>query len=171
MKFFVRSIQVFLVCFFVFSTIVVVALILPTQAQAQTTSAWKGVCVGTGAASDVATIQGFQCLIGNVLSVAITLLGLAGFAMLIIGSFKYMLYGSSAKGTEDGKNTITFAIAGLILALSAYFILQIIAAFTGISSLTNFQISTAAPNNSYNNQLQHLHDTGRLTPGSQSTTP
>ncbi len=108
----------------------------PVYAQTQ---AWTGVCVA-GPDNDVATIQGFQCLVANVLSIAITGIGLAGFVMLIIGAFKYLLSGGNAKGAEDGKNTMTFAVIGLVVALSAFFILRILAEFTGVRSILNFTI-------------------------------
>jgi hypothetical protein len=88
----------------------------------------------------VATIQGFQCLIGNVLSVAITLIGLAAFVMMIYGSFRYMLSGGNTKGIEDARHTITYAVVGIVLALSAYIILNLIAAFTGVEEITKFEI-------------------------------
>lgn len=113
------------------------------QAQAQT-AAWEGVCVeGTGADA-VATIQGIQCLVANVLSVAITGIGLSGFVMMIIGSFKYLLSGGNSKGIEEARGTITFAIVGLVVALSAFIILNILEAFTGTPGLfTKFVIPTS----------------------------
>ncbi len=113
------------------------------QAQAQT-EPWSGVCVGsdnpTDPAYSVATIRGFQCLIGNILSVFITIIGLAGFVMLIYGSIKYMLSGGQAKGTESAKQTLTYAVIGLVVALSAFFIINIISAFTGVDTILNFSI-------------------------------
>lgn len=113
------------------------ASLSPVAAQTQ---AWsEGVCVENG----VATVQGLQCLIGNLLSVSISGIGLIGFVMFIVGAFRYMLSGGNAKGTEGGKNTITFAVVGLVLALSAFMILNIIAQFTGISSILEFKIPTS----------------------------
>lgn len=108
--------------------------VLPAQAQTQP---WQeGVCVQNG----VATIQGIQCLVGNVLSVAVSGIGLAGFVMLIVGAFRYLLSGGNSKGTEEGRQTITFAVAGIVLALSAYIILKLVADFTGVQSILNFTI-------------------------------
>ena len=89
---------------------------------------------------DVATLRGVECLLANILMVAITIIGLAGFAMMIFGSFTYLISGGNSKGIEDARKTITFAVVGLVLALSAYFILNILAQFTGISLITNFSI-------------------------------
>lgn len=114
----------------------VVVFGVPANVSAQGTRAWSGVCVASG----VATIQGFQCLIANILRIAVTGIGFAGFVMLIVGSFRYLLSGGNPKGIDEGKKTITYAVLGLIMALSAYFILRIIADFTGVEGILNFTI-------------------------------
>lgn len=115
-------------------------LAFPARAQGQTT-AWTGVCVDTeGGNTDVATIQGFQCLLANILSVALTLLGLVGFVMMIVASIRYLLSGGNSQQVEKSKQTMTYAVIGLIVALSAFIILNLIAEFTGVRSILNFQI-------------------------------
>ena len=112
----------------------------PTQDD----GSWHGVCVGSMNPADVAyqvaTIQGIQCLLANVLSIAVSGIGLVGFAMLIFGSFKILLAGSNTQSMESGKGTITLAVVGLIVALSAFIILNFIATFTGVNAIKNFQI-------------------------------
>jgi len=108
-------------------------------AQIQT---WTGVCVD-GPDNDVATIQGLQCLVGNVLQVAMTIIGLAGFAMIIYGGFKFMVSGGSSKATETARQTLTYAIIGLVVALSSFFIINIISSFTGISAIKQFTIPSS----------------------------
>jgi hypothetical protein len=115
-------------------------LLTAAPASAQGTQAWSGVCTETGNAYGVATIQGLQCLVGNLLQVAVSGIGLAGFVMLILGSFRYLLSGGNAKGIDEGKNTMTYAIVGLVVSISAYFILRLISDFTGVRSILNFVI-------------------------------
>lgn len=126
----------------VLSTLIfLTALALPTQVAAQT-GEWGGVCVGgeiTGG-GDVATIQGLQCLLGNFLTVILALIGMAALVMLIIGGFRWMLSGSNPKGAEQAKNTITFAVIGIVVALSGFIILNLIASFTGLQEITTFTI-------------------------------
>ncbi len=117
---------------------------IPSPVSAQTTQVWTkpgSVCVAAG--TDVATIQGLQCLIGNLLSIAITGIGFAGFVMMIIGSFRYLLSGGNAKGVEAGKNAFTFAIVGLVVALSAFMAVKLVSDFTGVTSILRFQIPTS----------------------------
>lgn len=103
---------------------------------------WSGDCVDLE--SGIATIQGLRCMIANVLSVTITAIGFAGFVMLIIGSFRYLTSGGNSKGAETAKNTITFAVIGLVVALSSYVILNLIAEFTGVKTILNFVIPEAS---------------------------
>lgn len=131
--------HLFVACF----VFVLAATITASPAQAQT-QAWTGVCIQTfevnGNQVVVPTIQGAQCLIANVLAVVVRLVGLAGFIMLIVGAFRYMLSGGNAKGTEGAKNTMTFAIIGLVIVLSAFIILNLLAQFTGVDEILFFNI-------------------------------
>jgi len=115
----------------------VLFLTLPNTVSAQTPQTWGGACVDV---NGVATIQGLECLVGNVLTVAITAIGVAAFIMFIIASFRYMTSGSNSKGTETARNTMTFAVVGIVVALSAFIILNIIAAFTGVGVINTFSI-------------------------------
>ncbi|MCA9372592.1 hypothetical protein KC921_00670, partial [Candidatus Woesebacteria bacterium] len=112
-----------------------------TPAQAQT-HAWSGVCLG-GPDRDVATIQGLECLIANVFTVTLTLIGLGGFVMFIVGAFKWLTAGSNSKNLDSAKKTFTFAVLGLVLALSAFIIINLIADFTGVSVIKTFRIPTS----------------------------
>lgn len=117
---------------------------LPTQAYAQT-AAWSGVCLA-GSSGDVPTIQGLECLIANVFTVIITLIGLGGFVMFILGAFKWLTAGSNSKNIDSAKRTFTYAVLGLILALSAFIIINLIADFTGVTVIKTFRIPTSAIN-------------------------
>ncbi|MBU0576496.1 hypothetical protein KJ654_02440 [Patescibacteria group bacterium] len=122
-------------------------LVLPPAVSAQMVGpqAWKGDCVAKAdvVPGGVATIQGLRCMIANILSVAITAIGFAGFLMLIIGGFRYLTSGGNSKGTETAKNTITFAVIGLVVALSSFVILNLIAEFTGVKTILQFVIPSA----------------------------
>lgn len=88
----------------------------------------------------VLTIQGIEGILANILAVAVSGIGFAGFVMMIVGSFKYLLSGGNSKGVEEGRNTITYAIVGLVVALSSWIILNFIATFTGVEAIKTFNI-------------------------------
>lgn len=135
----------FFLNFFLF-LVMIFAVASPVAAQ---TAEWGGVCVGYSegedgpqgveGAEDVATIQGLECLIANVFTVILTIIGLAGFVMFIWGSFTWMLSGGNPKGVENARNTMMFAVVGLIVALSGFILLNLISAFTGVN-VTSFII-------------------------------
>lgn len=130
----------------ILSSFLLVSFLLstPTQASAQTFE-WSGVCVGgspdknTGEI-DVATIQGAECLIANVFIVIITLIGLVGFVMFIVGAIKWMLSGSDTQGVKKASSTMLYSVVGLVVALSAFIIINLIADFTGVNVIRNFRI-------------------------------
>ena len=125
--------------FITFLTLATTKLVFANQAMAQT-KAWEEKTCQIGG---VATIQGVACLIANVLSVTLSLIGLAGFIMLIIGSIRWLISGGNAQNIESARKTITFAIIGLVVALSSFMIMNLIARFTGINVITEFFIPSS----------------------------
>ena len=111
---------------------------------APTTQEWDGYCVYEmnidGTPTNIPTIQGLQCALANVLSVFIAIVGVGGFVMLIFGSIKLMLSGSSSGGAEQAQKTMTFAIVGIVVTLSSFIILNLIGSFTGVSIIEKFII-------------------------------
>jgi len=122
-------------------------LLHPTKILAQT-KVWEelgpelgvGMCVNE---EGVATIQGIACLIANTLSISLTLIGITGFIMLVIGSLRWMVSGGNSQNVDKAKKTITFAIVGLILAVSSYLIINLIAQFTGVNIITEMIIPSS----------------------------
>lgn len=111
-------------------------LVKPVQAQTRTWTLINENCVKDG----TATIQGIGCMLANVFSVILTLIGITGFVMIIYAAFIMLTSAGKSQQVEKSKNTITFAIIGIILALSAFIIINIIASFTGVKVLKSFSI-------------------------------
>lgn len=118
----------------------------PVAAQ-QLWSKISPACTGAigSDAADVATIQGIQCLVANVLNVILTIFSFVGFAMFIYGALIWLFAGSQTSNVEKARNTFTYAIFGLILALSSWVILQLIYQFTGLSGLLTIKFLGNSP--------------------------
>jgi hypothetical protein len=123
---------------FLFSTSVFAQDSQPSDSQ-NFNSQWTGVCVQEISGTEVATIQGIQCLIANILKIAVSFIGLVAFMIFIFSGFRILLSGGDSKAVESAKGSITFAVVGLVVALSAFIILNLISQFTGVD-LTNFVI-------------------------------
>lgn len=78
-------------------------------------------------------------LFGNIIQAFVALAGVALFVMLIIGGFKYLMSAGDAKATESARNTIFWAIIGIVIMISSYAVLVAIETFTGVK-LTEFDL-------------------------------
>jgi len=88
---------------------------------------------------DVHEIKDLVDIVQNIFNIAIRLAGITTFIMLIMGGFKYLTAGGDAKAAESARNTITYAILGLVLIIAAWFILKFISEFTGVD-VTEFTL-------------------------------
>ncbi len=119
-----------------------VAYLYSTSVTFAQTTTWSGVCVG-GTDNDVATIQGLECLIANVFTVIITLIGLAAFVMLIVGAVRWLVSGGNSSNIDKARSTMTYAIIGIVVALSAFIVINLLAGFTGVDVIKTFTIPTS----------------------------
>lgn len=88
---------------------------------------------------DVAKLSDLEKIFENVVSVLLALGGFALLIMLLIGGFKYLTSGGDPKAVEGAKNTLTYAIGGVVLLAASYLILKLIENFTGVP-VTKFRI-------------------------------
>ncbi len=90
-------------------------------------------------ATDVARLQDLEGIFGNVVNAVLGLAGIVLFIMLILGGFSYITSGGDPKKVESARNTLTYAIGGMIFIALAYLILKFIETFTGVP-VTEFKI-------------------------------
>lgn len=131
--------------FILLSLLASFSLLLPLPLYAQNPQPWGGHCVASvttsqGTYDDIATIQGLECLVANVLQFVTYAAGLVFLFMFIRGGFSYLFSSGDPKKAESASSTITSAFFGLVGVLVSWFILRFIANFTGIPNITNFVI-------------------------------
>lgn len=90
--------------------------------------------------TDVATIYSLETLFSNVVGAILSLSVVALFLMFVIGGFSFLFSGGDQKKLEAARGTLTNAIIGLVIVVSAYLILRIIWAFTGVDGILQFSI-------------------------------
>ncbi len=71
-------------------------------------------------------------VIGNVLNVVYGMVGILSVVMIVIGGVKYMTCQGEPERIQSAKNTILYAIIGLVITLSAFAITAFI-----LSALTS----------------------------------
>lgn len=130
-----------------FVNILIVGLTLATSQFVEPNlvhaQAWEdrgeGRCVYDG---DVATIGGIECIVEIALEYLIGFVAIGILVMLVFGGYKFLTSGGDPKNVEAGKNIITYAVVGLVIALLSVFILVFIANFTGAMDILNFRVGS-----------------------------
>ncbi|MBI5620183.1 hypothetical protein HY949_00200 [Candidatus Gottesmanbacteria bacterium] len=89
---------------------------------------------------DAATLQCFVPLFTRLVQGVLAIAGVALFVMIVIGGYNFLLSGGDQKKLEMARGTIIGAIIGLVVMILAFLIIQTIATFTGVGSITNFDI-------------------------------
>jgi hypothetical protein len=91
----------------------------------------------------VATIFSLETLFTNIVSTIVSLSAVALFIMFVVSGFTFLFSGGDQKRLEQARGTFTNAIIGLIVIVTAFLILRIISAFTGVDSILEFGIPNA----------------------------
>lgn len=87
-----------------------------------------------------ATLAQLTQVISRVISLALTFVGTASLMMILYGGFLYLNAGSDKGGADRARQTLTYAILGLVLAIAAWLILSLISSFLGLPGLLIFEI-------------------------------
>lgn len=74
-----------------------------------------------------------ECIFESFIGKVIALFGSAAVLMLVYGGFKYITSQGDQKATAEARTTLTYAVIGLIFLILSYFIIDIIANFTGLT--------------------------------------
>lgn len=106
------------------SVLAFVALFAVPEASAQFTldgSVRPSTTAGEGVPR---TITGSGGIVQTVINVLLWLIGIIAVIMLIIGGIRFAISGGSAEQTKAAKNTILYAVIGLVVAIFAYAIVN-----------------------------------------------
>ncbi len=86
---------------------------------------------GTDKANGGATNQTVQDLMKTITNVLLFIIGAVAVIMIVVGGLKYMTSNGDSSSIASAKNTILYAVIGLIVAIMAYAIVNfVIAQFT-----------------------------------------
>jgi hypothetical protein len=115
--------------------------LVPVAAYAQTnTNISNGLKCGTdfeldtsgnqACTSDASSSTSFTALIKRIINIFSVIIGVVAVIMIIIGGFKYITSGGESSNVSGAKNTIIYAIVGLIVVALAQFIVHFVLAQT-----------------------------------------
>lgn len=92
-----------------------------------------------GETENIPTFKALEAIFSNILTITTIIAGLAVFIMLIIGGLSFLTSGGDPEKVKKATAMITWAIAGLVIIIAAWFIIRLIEQFTGVK-LTLFEI-------------------------------
>lgn len=113
-----------------------------------------------GGANGVPTLSCLPQLFTVIVFYAFLLAGILAVIIIIWAGAKYIRSGGDAKQTQGARQTLTFAIIGLILVLSSMFILNIIATVTGVKCILNFGFGTCGGTGTGDQSIHYNKDYG-----------
>jgi hypothetical protein len=96
----------------------------------------------------IVTLACIPALYQLALGIAISLIGIVSLFFIIFAGIKYITSGGG-KQVEEAKNILTYAIIGLVVALLAVFIINLVAGITGVRCIMFFGLfgpNTCNPN-------------------------
>lgn len=97
---------------------------------------WVG-CFKDGAA----TLSCLPLVFYNIIGAALLFAGVVAVFMIIIGGIKFLTSGGDPKQVEGARNTLTWAVVGLIIVLLSFAILSFIGFITGTTDIiTTFKV-------------------------------
>ena len=103
---------------------------LSSTAYAQVSAGSKSeVCTGIGAVGgDCSGNSGATLgkIISDIVQILLILIGAVAIIMIIIGGFKYVTSGGDPNNTNSAKNTIMYALIGLLIAAFAEVIVHFV---------------------------------------------
>ncbi|MBI3443296.1 hypothetical protein HY008_01365 [Candidatus Woesebacteria bacterium] len=85
-------------------------------------------------------LVGLQGVFAGIVASVLALAGIAFFIMFIVGGFNWLTSGGNPEKVGKARNTLTYAIGGLVLIALAFLILRFIAVFTGVDAILFFKI-------------------------------
>jgi len=108
-----------------------VTLALTAQpAAAVNTAVCKGVGITDGAGDECTegtdTENSFSAVIKRVINIFSIVVGAVSVIMIIIGGFRYIVSNGDSNGVQGAKNTILYAIVGLVIVLFAQIIVRFV---------------------------------------------
>jgi len=85
----------------------------------------------------VLTISCLQVFFQIAVSTALGLVGTVSLFLIIAAGIKFITSGGG-KQVDEAKNMLTYAIIGLVIVLSAFFIIGLISGITGVKCILYF---------------------------------
>lgn len=100
---------------------------------------------GSGACDEDGATSTINSTLGNIIGLLSIIVGIAGVIMVIVAGFKYITAGGEASGVKSAKDTLVYALVGLVIAALAQVLVQFVFKETTSASSNNSTEQTQRP--------------------------
>lgn len=107
---------------------------VPMPVHAQT---WGGCVV-----NNVATLQCIPIVFSNIIKAALLFVGSVAIILIIYSGIRFVTSGGDPKQAQAARQIMTYAIIGLILVLSSFAIIYLIAYLTGATCIETLSFTS-----------------------------
>jgi hypothetical protein len=129
----IKRIQTFLTSLFS-AAVLAVPLLAPAAVSAQNSQIQQGVCGGAqnlqidsqASCTDPGATDKVNNIITTVINIFSVIVGIIAVIMIIIGGLKYITSGGASDNVSSAKNTILYAIIGLIIVALAQILVRFV---------------------------------------------
>lgn len=98
----------------------------PTTAQSNKDSACEGLALAGGDCASTTTTGGVGDIVKAAINIFSILVGIVAVIMIMVGGFKYITSNGDSGSVNSAKNTILYAIIGLVIVAAAQLIVQFV---------------------------------------------
>lgn len=136
-----KKLKLSLISIFAFGLFAVPVALIPSLVFAQTQPDIEGsLCAGADlqfgapkdcAATGTASEEGLNALITKIVNIISVIVAIVAVIMIIYGGFKYITSGGDSGNVTGAKNTILYAIIGLVVVALAQFIVKFVLGQSG----------------------------------------
>lgn len=131
---------------FGFSAISVASLPTNVSAQAANSVVKKGIKTATTADMENKSIAGEGGLISILINFLLWTVGILSVVMIIFSGFRYITSAGDAAKTKSAQTALTYSIVGLIVAVFAWAIVNIVLDRIGVKTSSNSTNSSVSSN-------------------------
>lgn len=86
----------------------------------------------------VATLNCIPVVFQNIVNWALIFAAVAAIFFIMFAGIKFLRSGGQEKLVEDARNTLTYAIIGLVVVLLSFFIINVISDITNVPCIKQF---------------------------------
>ena len=136
-------------------SVVIAGMVAPSASALSSSQSLQTFAVGVSAQDQVkkgidnagGTVNNFNIgtAITNIVNIMLYALGAIAVIMIVVGGIRYTTSNGDSNGIQSAKNTILYAVAGLVVAILAYAIVNFV-----VSNLLGSGGSQSTPTAQYN---------------------